>query len=83
MPKEVPMPGSRRLRRYFPWVPLGLLTGLAALVGASLLLPGGPQAQAAPPAPQPTAGFQTTERLVLTVTLPARLQEVPRWRPSA
>jgi 5-hydroxyisourate hydrolase-like protein (transthyretin family) len=65
------MPGSRRLRWYFPWVPLGLLVGAAALVAALLLLPGGPRAQAAPPAPQPTGGFQTTERLVLTVTLPA------------
>jgi len=65
------MPGSRRSRWSFPWVSLGLLAGVAALVGAVLFLPGGPQAQAAPLAPQPTAGFQTTERLVLTVTLPA------------
>ncbi len=65
------MPGSRRSRWSFPWVPLGLLLGAAVLLGALLFLPGGPQAQAAPPAPQPTAGFQTTERLVLTVTVPA------------
>jgi 5-hydroxyisourate hydrolase-like protein (transthyretin family) len=65
------MLGSRRSRWYLPWVPLGLLVGAAALVGALLFIPGGPQARAAPPTPQPTAGFQTTECLVLTVSVPA------------
>jgi hypothetical protein len=66
------MPNSRPSRWYYPWVPLLLAAGVAAAVVALLLVgPGGHQAQAAPPEPKATAGFQTTERLTLTVTLPA------------
>jgi len=44
---------------------------VAGLVGLFLLGPSSPLAQAAPATPEVTAGFQTTERLVLTVNLPA------------
>src|SRR5205085_10995162 len=61
----------RPVRRYLLWAPLGLATVAAAVVVTLSLVeaPQGPQAQAAPP--EATAGFQTTEKLVLTVTLPA------------
>ncbi len=73
------MARSHPSRWYYPWVPLLLIAGAAALVAALLLVgPGGPRAQAAPPEPKATAGFQTTERLTLTVTLPAVSGDVAR-----
>ena len=44
---------------------------VAGLVGLVLLGPSSSPVQGAPPAPEVTAAFQTTERLVLTVNLPA------------
>src|SRR5262245_17095153 len=58
-------------RWYFPWVPLGLLAGVA--VGVGVLLMGtfpSQQAKGAPAQAQPTAGFQHQDRLVLTINLP-------------
>jgi hypothetical protein len=54
------------------WGSLALgVAALAGLIGVFLLGPATPPAQGAPPTPEVTAGFQTTERLALTVTLPA------------
>jgi hypothetical protein len=65
------MPNSRPSRWYYSGVPLLLAAGVAAAVAALLLVgPAGPQARAALPEPKATAGFQTTEHLTLTVTLP-------------
>jgi hypothetical protein len=57
---------------YYPWAPLGLGVLLTAGVIALVLIgPTGPQrAAAASMAPQSPVGFQTTDKLVLSVTLP-------------
>src|SRR6516164_6680806 len=44
---------------------------VAGVVGVFLLGPATGPARGEPPAPEVTAGFQTTERLTLTVQLPA------------
>jgi hypothetical protein len=60
-------------------VALTALAAVAVAVGALLLVgPGGPQVQGATPMPRPTAGFQTTERLALTVTLAGVEGAAPR-----
>jgi hypothetical protein len=51
-------------------VPLGLAGCAAALVALFLVGTTTPPAQAAPLAPEAAAGFQTTEKLILTVNLP-------------
>jgi hypothetical protein len=54
------------------WLPLVLaVTTLACLVGVFLLGPATQPARGGPPSPEVSAGFQTTDRLVLTVALPA------------
>ncbi len=66
------MSASRRSPWYYPWAPLGIGAVTAAAVVA-LLLAGPPaqQAQAAPAlTPRAAAGYQTTDKLVLTVNLP-------------
>jgi 5-hydroxyisourate hydrolase-like protein (transthyretin family) len=61
------MPRQRTKRWYFPWVPLSILAGVGIVV-ATLFFIKPPQAEAA--TPEPFAGFQTTDKLVLTVSLP-------------
>jgi 5-hydroxyisourate hydrolase-like protein (transthyretin family) len=59
---------------YYPWAPIGLGVLLTAgVIGLILVGPPGQQnsAAAASPAPQSPVGFQTTDKLVLSVTLPA------------
>jgi hypothetical protein len=68
---EVYMADPRESRWLFPWVPIGLVTAvLGAIVGVLLMHHPAPEAVAAPAA-QAAAGFQTTEKLVLTINLPA------------
>ena len=66
------MSASRRSPWYYPWAPLGIgaLT-FAAVVALLLAGPPAQQAQAAPAlTPQAAVGYQTTDKLVLTVNLP-------------
>ncbi len=66
------MSASHRSPWYYPWAPLGIgaLT-VAAVVALLLVGPPAQQAHAAPAlTPQAAAGFQTTDKLVLTVNLP-------------
>ncbi len=66
------MSASSRSPWYYPWAPLGIGAVVVAAVGV-LLLAGPPvqQAHAAPVlTPEAAAGFQTTDKLVLTVNLP-------------
>src|SRR5262245_65204470 len=66
------MAGLRKWKGLAAWIPLTLAVAvLASLVGVLLLGPAIQPARGAPPAPEVTAGFQTTERLTLTVNLPA------------
>jgi 5-hydroxyisourate hydrolase-like protein (transthyretin family) len=61
--REVCMPGKR-------WIPLVAATALiAAGAGYLCLVPPGGQARAATLAPEHAAGFQTTEKLLLTLSL--------------
>jgi 5-hydroxyisourate hydrolase-like protein (transthyretin family) len=54
------------------WLPLALAVAIiASLLGVLLLGPATQPARGGPPTPEVTAGFQTTERLTLTVHLPA------------
>jgi hypothetical protein len=66
------MAGLRKWKGLAAWVPLALAIAiLAGLAGVFLLGPATQPASGAPPTPEVTAGFQTTERLTLTVNLPA------------
>ena len=76
------MSASRRSRGYYPWAPLGI--GAAAV--AVLLLAGPPAQQAHAAAaltPQAAAGFQTTDKLVLTVNLPRADNPSPPTRSAS
>jgi hypothetical protein len=53
---------------------------IAGVVTLLLLGPHGSQAQGAPPTPEATAGFQTTEHLTLTVALSGSATPVPRGK---
>ncbi len=64
------MSDPRRSRRTRAAVPIAVAVAGAALVGLAFLGPPGPRAQAADP-PTATAGFQTTEQVVLAIDLPA------------
>jgi 5-hydroxyisourate hydrolase-like protein (transthyretin family) len=64
-------------RRGIPWVPIGLgLLATAAIAGLMLTEPGH-AARGAEPTARATAGFQTTEKLVLTVNLSSEGKEKP------
>src|SRR5215469_15162057 len=66
------MAGLCKWKGLAAWVPLTLAVAvLAGLVGVFLLGPATQPAHGGPPAPEVSAGFQTTERLALTVNLPA------------
>lgn len=54
---------------YFPWVPVGLATAVIAAAALLLLNPPGQRAHAAV-APRAAAGFQTKDKLLLTVHVP-------------
>jgi hypothetical protein len=63
----------RRIHWYFVWLPLVLAAGiLPVLVALVLLGPTPPEAHAAGLTAKDTAGFQTTDKLIVTVNLPAR-----------
>src|SRR4051812_20391874 len=70
------MPRSSRQGGKFPLAPLAACASLALLAGLLVLLPNGSRAYGAD-SPQAVAGIQTTERLVLSVTLPAVDAERP------
>jgi hypothetical protein len=56
----------------FPWVPLGLAGAVLIGLGAGIFFTmSGPQASAAVLTPEAAAGFQTTDKLALTINLPA------------
>jgi hypothetical protein len=65
------MPGNPHARRFAPWKSLGAAAILGVAV-AALLLVGNPsqEAGAAPLKPEAKAGFQTVDKLVLTINLP-------------
>ena len=66
------MAGLRTWKGSAAWLPLVLAVAVfAALAGLFLLGPATQPARGGPPTPEVTAGFQTTERLTLTVNLPA------------
>jgi hypothetical protein len=66
------MAGLRTWKSSAAWLPLALAGVVCAgLAGVFLLGPATPTVHGEPPAPEVTAGFQTTERLTLTVHLPA------------
>src|SRR5579884_115724 len=66
------MAGLRDWKGAAAWLPLALAVAVfAGLIGVFVLGPAAPSAHGGPPAPEVTAGFQTTERLILTVNLPA------------
>jgi 5-hydroxyisourate hydrolase-like protein (transthyretin family) len=66
------MAGLRKGKGAAAWLPLALAAAVfAGLIGVFLLGPATQPAHGGPPAPEVTAGFQTTERLILTVNLPA------------
>ena len=65
------MPGNPHARRFAPWKSLGAAAILGVAV-AALLLVGNPsqEAGAASLKPEAKAGFQTVDKLVLTISLP-------------
>ncbi len=66
------MAGLRSWKGSAAWLPLALAVAIiAGLLGVLLLGPATSPALGGPPTPEVTAGFQTTERLTLTVNLPA------------
>jgi hypothetical protein len=65
------MPARRRSRWYLSARLVALAAGVAALAGLIFLTPPAQEAHGAAPAPQTTAGFQTTEKVVLHVELTA------------
>ena len=66
------MSGLRTWKGAAAWLPLALAVAIiAGLLGVLLLGPATQPARGGPPTPEVTAGFQTTERLTLTVNLPA------------
>jgi 5-hydroxyisourate hydrolase-like protein (transthyretin family) len=66
------MAGLRTWKGSAAWLPLALAGAVfAGVAGVFLLGPATQPAHGEPPAPEVTAGFQTTERLTLTVHLPA------------
>jgi hypothetical protein len=66
------MAGLRKWQGSASWLPLALVLAVfAGLIGVFLLGLATPPAHGGPSAPEVTAGFQTTERLILTVNLPA------------
>ncbi len=66
------MAGLRGWKGSAAWLPLALAVMLlVGLIGVFLLGPATQPAVGGPPAPEVTAGFQSTERLLLTVNLPA------------
>ncbi len=66
------MAGLREWKGSAAWLPLALAVALlVGQVGVFLLGPATQPAHGGPPALEVTAGFQTTERLLLTVNLPA------------
>ena len=74
------MSASRRSPWYYPWAPLGI--GALTVAAVVALLLAGPPGPAGPgrrrrSRPQAAAGFQTTDKLILTVNLPARREAQP------
>jgi 5-hydroxyisourate hydrolase-like protein (transthyretin family) len=66
------MPALRKWQGLATWLPLALAGVIfASLFGVFLLGPASQPARGGTPAPEVTAGFQTTDRLILTVNLPA------------
>ncbi len=64
---------STSRRRLLAAVPIAVAVAGAALVGLAFLGPPGPRAQAADP-PTATAGFQTTEQVVLATHASPRMR---------
>jgi uncharacterized protein YfaS (alpha-2-macroglobulin family) len=65
------MTGKQPSNGRFSWVLVGLAAGIGALVVTLMLIQPGARVAAADVTPQTPAGFQTTEKLILTVNLPA------------
>jgi hypothetical protein len=65
------MAANQPSRGRFPWAPVALAIGIGACIVALMLVQPSARLTAAPITPQTPAGFQTTEKLILTVNLPA------------
>ena len=65
------MPGNRRFLWYCMWLPLVVAAGVIPALVAVLLLGSSPAEAKAAITAENTAGFQTTDKLVITVNLPA------------
>jgi hypothetical protein len=71
------MPANRRFRWYAVYLPLILAAGiLPALVALLLLGPPPTEAHAAGLTAKDTAGFQTTDKLIVTIAIPARAKKL-------
>src|SRR6266446_3998462 len=71
------MAANRRYRWYFLCLPLIVAVGLVpALIALLLLGPTSPEAHGAGLTAKDAAGFQTTEKLVVTVNLPAQQKKL-------
>jgi 5-hydroxyisourate hydrolase-like protein (transthyretin family) len=65
------MPGNPSAPRFVPWIPLGTATVVGTALAAFLLVGNrSTEAGAVPFKPEAKAGFQTMDKLVLTVNLP-------------
>src|SRR5260370_9043175 len=70
-PRETSMSGNPASRWFYPWVPIGMATGLAVVIGWLLLRLDSRPAQAAEAAFEAPAGIQTTtQKALVAVTLP-------------
>src|SRR5947208_16080226 len=67
------MQGPRRLRWYFPWLPIGLAAAVAALAAFLFLAapPGVSRAEGATLSERHAVGYQTTDKLILAFNLPS------------
>src|SRR5438067_981121 len=67
------MQGPRRLRWYFPWLPIGLAAAVAALTAFLFLAapPGVSRAEGATLSERHAVGYQTTDKLILAFNLPS------------